>query len=106
MLRHMQHRRLLAGAATAAALAATAPAAVARPIGPDDPVGATHTSAPALAPAAPAPVRVVRVQVDQGLDWNDAGVGAAGMLALVLAGYGGAQALTTVRHRARSAAHS
>jgi hypothetical protein len=38
-------------------------------------------------------VRVVRVQVDEGLDWTDAGIGAAGMLALVLVGYGGARAL-------------
>jgi hypothetical protein len=94
---HHHNRRLLATVATAGALAATAPAALAMPI--DGPVsrGANPESEP---------VRVVRVQVDQGLDWSDAGIGAAGMLALVLIGYGGAHALITVPRRERAAAHS
>lgn len=79
MLSHTHHRRLVAAVA-GAALAATAPAAHARPI---DTVGIQQSE----------PVRVVRVQVDEGLDWTDAGIGAAGMLALVLVGYGGARAL-------------
>jgi hypothetical protein len=56
--------------------------------------------------SAPAPVRVVRVQVDEGLDWRDAGFGAAGMLALVLVGFGSAHTLTSVPGRGRSAAQS
>ena len=97
MLRSTHQRRLLATVATAAVLATTAPAALAMPL---DAGRAVDASSP------PDPVRVVRVQVDQGLDWSDAGIGAAGMLALVLVGYGGAHALTTVPRRERSAAHS
>jgi hypothetical protein len=100
MLRGTHHRRLLAAVATTAALAATAPAASAMPV--DNGGGASATS-PAPEPER---VRVVRVQVDQGLDWGDAGVGAAGMLALVLIGYGGAHALTTVPGREQSATRS
>ena len=98
MLRHSHHRRLAATVATAAALAGTAPAALAMPI--DGPIGGQDRA------PAPEPVRVVRVQVDEGLDWGDAGIGAAGMLALVLIGYGGARALTSVPRHARSTAHS
>ena len=46
------------------------------------------------------------MQVDQGLDWGDAGLGAAGMLALVLVGFGGAHAASSAPARERSAAHS
>lgn len=99
MLRHTPQRRLLATVATAVALAATAPAALAMPL---DGGGAAST-VPAPEPER---VKVVRVQVDEGLDWSDAGIGAAGMLALVLVGYGGAHALTTTAARGRSAAHS
>ena len=97
MLHHTHHRRLLAAAATAAVLAATAPAALAMPIDGTDAVGAIPERAQ---------VRVVRVQVDQGLDWSDAGIGAAGMLAVVLIGYGGAHALTGATRRERSVVHS
>jgi hypothetical protein len=97
MLRRTHHRRLLAAVATAAAFAATAPGASAVPI---DSAGSS------AARRAPERVRVVRVQVDQGLDWGDAGIGAAGMLALVLIGYGGAHALTAVPGREQSAARS
>lgn len=93
MLSTTTHRRLLATVATAAAFAATAPAAFAMPI---DNRGSSDT----------VPVKVVRVQVDEGMDWGDAGIGAAGMLAAVLLGYGGAQALTSVSRRKRSLAHS
>jgi hypothetical protein len=97
MQHHTHKRRLLATLATAAALGTTAPAALAMPADGTGPID-----------AAPAPeqVRVVRVQVDQGLDWSDAGIGAAGMLAIVLIGYGGAHALATVPRRERPAAHS
>ena len=97
MLRHSHHRRLAATVATAAALAGTAPAALAMPI--DGPIGDQDRT------PAPEPVRVVHVQVDEGLDWGDAGIGAAGMLALVLVGFGGAHALTIGSGRRRSAAH-
>jgi hypothetical protein len=99
MLHHTHHRRLLATVATAAALVATAPAALAMPIDGGGSVGTTPASEPESA-------RVVRVQVDEGLDWSDAGIGAAGMLAVVLIGYGGARALATVPRHARSTAHS
>ena len=46
------------------------------------------------------------MQVDEGLDWGDAGLGAAGMLALVLVGFGGVHAASSVPARERSAAHS
>jgi hypothetical protein len=46
------------------------------------------------------------VQVDEGLDWSDAGLGAAGMLALVLVGAGGARTLSTGPARRRSTVHS
>ena len=97
MLHHTHQRRLLATVATAAALAATAPAALAMP-----------SDGGGLVKPGPAPehVKVVRVQVDQGLDWSDAGIGAAGMLAIVLIGYGGVHALITVPRRERAAAHS
>ena len=93
MLHNAHQRRLLAAAVATAALAATAPAAPAMPI----------DNGRTVSPAAPERVKVVRVQVDEGLDWADAGIGAAGTLALVLAGYG---ALATVPRRQRSAVHS
>jgi hypothetical protein len=96
MLNHHK-QRLLATVATAAALAATAPAALAMPIDGTDSVGAIPEREQ---------IRVVRVQVDQGLDWSDAGIGAAGMLAVVLIGYGGAHALTGVSRRERSVAQT
>ena len=63
MLGHTHHRRLLAAAATTVVLAATAPAAPAAPI---YDVGF---------PTEPERLQVVRVQVDEGLDWGDAGLG-------------------------------
>jgi hypothetical protein len=98
MSRHTHHRRLIAAAATAAALAAGAPAASARPIDSD-----RYASSGASQPAR---VTVVQAPGEQGLDWGDAGIGAAGMLALVLVGVGGGQALGAVSGRRRSSAHS
>ena len=95
MLGHNHHRGLLTTLATGAALAATTTAASAMPIDNGRSTG-----------ASPAPVRVVRVQVDEGLDWGDAGIGAAGMLALVLVGVGGVRAANAVPARVRSTAHS
>jgi hypothetical protein len=97
MLRHSQHRGLVATVATAAALAGTAPAALAMPI--------DGGGSPSTVPQTDR-VKVVRVQVDEGLDWGDAGIGAAGTLALVLVGFGGAYALKSVPSRRRTAAHS
>ena len=94
MLCHTHRRRLLAAVATAAALAVPAQAALAVPILDTD------------VSAQPQRVQIVRVQVDEGLDWGDAGLGAAGMLAFVLVGFGGARALAAAPRRDRTAVHS
>ena len=94
MLRNTHHRPLLATVATAAALAAAAPAALASPVGGGGPSAANPTREA---------VKVVRVQVDEGLDWGDAGIGAAGMLAFVLVGFGGVHAISSVPSRGRTA---
>jgi hypothetical protein len=99
MRNHIHHRPLLAAVAATAALAGTAPAALAMPMDAGKP-------APPMSTAAPEPVKVVRVQVDEGLDWADTGIGAAGMLALVLVGFGGARVLSSPSDRRRTAAHS
>jgi hypothetical protein len=91
-LNHTHHHRLLAAVATTAALAGTAPAALAMPI--------DGGGSPSTVPQ-PDRVKLVRVQVDEGLDWGDAGT-----LALVLVGFGGAYALKSVPSRRRTAAHS
>jgi hypothetical protein len=95
MRNRTHHRRLLATLTTTALLAGTAPAALAVPI----------DNGRTVVAAEPERVKVVRVQVDEGLDWADAGIGAAGMLALVLVGFGGAHMLGSGSHR-RTAAHS
>jgi hypothetical protein len=97
LLNHTNRRRVLATVATTAAFAGAAPAAIGMPI--------DGGGAPSTVPEQDR-VKVVRVQVDQGLDWTDAGIGAAGMLALVLAGFGGAHLLNAAPSRVRSAAHS
>jgi hypothetical protein len=94
-MRNRTHHRLLATFASTALLAGTAPAALAVPI----------DNGRSVVPAEPERVKVVRVQVDEGLDWADAGIGAAGMLAVVLVGGGGAHMLGSASHR-RNAAHS
>ena len=96
MRNHTHHRPLLATLATGIALAGAAPA-LAMPID----AGSSTT-----VPAEPERVKVVRVQVDEGLDWSDAGIGAAGMLAFVLVGFGGAHMLSSAPSRRRTAAHS
>ena len=78
-------------AALALALAAIAPAvASARPVGPDT-NSFTATSPPAT--------QIVRVTTPSGFDWGDAGIGAAGGLALSILGLGAA--LTITQRRAR-----
>jgi hypothetical protein len=71
------------------ALAATLPtAATAKPIGPD-PAGASY--------AIP-PTPVVRITTPaSGFDWGDAGIGAAGGLALAMLGVGGGLLITRQR---------
>ena len=98
MRNHTHHRTLLATLATGIALAGAAPAALAMPIDGGSPSTVSAQD--------PEPVKVVRVQVDEGLDWGDAGIGAAGMLALVLVGFGGAHVLSSGPSRRRTAAHS
>jgi hypothetical protein len=93
MILHNHHRRLVATLATGAALAATATGASAMPV--DNGRSTAST-----------PVRVVRVQVDEGLDWGDAGIGAAGMLAIVLVGVGALRVAANSDPARRSAAHS
>jgi hypothetical protein len=94
---HITHnvprQKLLAAFATTVALACAAPAASAMPI---HDVGF---------PTDPERLQVVRVQVDEGLDWGDAGLGAAGMLALVLVGFRGARAFSSAPGRERPVAH-
>jgi len=97
MSNHTHHRKLVATVATAIALGAATPSALAMPI--------DRHGLPSTFPQ-PDRVKVVRVQVDQGMDWGDAGIGAAGMLALVLVGVGGAYALTSAPSRRHTTAHS
>jgi hypothetical protein len=87
LLNRTTHRHLLATVAATATLAAAAPAALAMPI--------DGGGAPSTVPDFER-VKVVRVQVDEGMDWGDAGIGAAGMLAFVLVGFGGAHVLSSV----------
>jgi hypothetical protein len=94
MSNHTHHRQLFATVATAVALAGAAPSALAMPID----GGGSRSTVP-----QPDRVKVVRVQVDQGMDWSDAGIGAAGMLGLVLVGVGGAYALSSAPSRRRTA---
>ncbi|MGZ6563472.1 MAG: hypothetical protein ACXVH1_28535 [Solirubrobacteraceae bacterium] len=55
------------------------------------PVSSPTTDAGAMATKALAPQAVVRVQVPQGgFDWGDAGIGAAGGVAIAMLGVGGA----------------
>ena len=85
-------------AALALTLGAIAPAAAsARPIGPD-----TNSF---TAPPAPA-TQIVRVSAPSSFDWGDAGIGAAGGVALSMLGIGGALVVSqrrTSRHTTRAA---
>jgi opacity protein-like surface antigen len=78
-------------AALAVALAAIAPAAAAaKPVGPDT---SSYTA------TAPPPIQVVHVSAPSGFDWGDAGIGAAGGLALSMLGLGAALTITQRRPR-------
>jgi hypothetical protein len=80
------NQRLKTTAAIALALSATAaPAASAHPLQPD--------------PIPPKPSHMI-VRVNAGFDWADAGIGAAGGVALSIAALGGALAILPRRTRA------
>lgn len=82
-------RRGLAVATVVSALGA--PAASAAPI--EQFIPSTTNGEPS---GQPAPVRVVQVGADNGFDWGDAGIGAAGLLALAAIASG---AVVAIRHR-------
>jgi hypothetical protein len=92
----LPHHHLKKASALALALGAIVPAtATARPVGPD-PSGASFTL-----PQSP----VVRITTPaSGFDWGDAGIGAAGGLALALLGVGGG--LVISHQRPRRARHT
>jgi hypothetical protein len=115
------HRISTSAVLIASLAAAGAPAAAARPVGADasasgakPPPAAVYYSrqdkslSPVASAATPAgrvavvraPERIVRVQTPNGgFDWGDAGIGAAGGLALSMVGLGAA--LGVSQHRAR-----
>jgi hypothetical protein len=77
--------------AVALTLGAITPAAAsARPVGPD-----TNS----FTATAPPPTQIVRVTTPSGFDWGDAGIGAAGGLALSMLGIGAALTITQRRPR-------
>jgi hypothetical protein len=84
------HRLKKAAALTLALAAAVPAAATARPVGPD-PSGASYAI-----PQTP----VVRITTPaSGFDWGDAGIGAAGGLALAMLGLGGGLVISHQRPR-------
>ena len=87
----LPHQHLKKATALALALGAILPAtATARPVGPD-PSGASYTI-----PQTP----VVRITTPaSGFDWGDAGIGAAGGLALAMLGLGGGLVISHPRPR-------
>jgi len=87
----LPNHRLKKATALALALGAIVPAtATARPVGPD-PSGASFAI-----PQSP----VVRITTPaSGFDWGDAGIGAAGGLALALLGVGGGLVISHQRPR-------
>jgi hypothetical protein len=113
------HRISTTAVLIASLAAAGAPGASARPIGDVAPVRGTNpppaavysrqnkSLVPIASPTPPsriavvrAPERIVRVQTpNSGFDWGDAGIGAAGGLALAMLGLGGALAVS--QHRGR-----
>lgn len=106
--------RMATGIAVALALGASAAPAAARPaqFAPlEDPAAAStraavHAASPAattraaVQAASPAPA-IVRVTPSNGFDWGDAGIGAAGGLALAVVGFGGGLAASQRRKEHR-----
>jgi hypothetical protein len=122
------HRITTTAAVILSLAAAGAPTAIARPVGADTATAANQAPAtiysrpdkttiptswpypyggnPKAATAEPAtvPQAVVRIQTPQsGFDWGDAGIGAAGGVALAMLGLGGALVIT---HRPKRARHN
>lgn len=104
------HHRIISSAAVALALAAGAAPAAAR----YSYVGAaesphiragTQPLGPVINPSAP-PATIVRVSPGNGgFDWGDAGIGAAGGLALSMVALGGGLAVSQRRTRRGESAH-
>jgi hypothetical protein len=112
------HRMTTTAAVILSLAAAGAPTAIARPVGADPPTTANQAQAPAAVysrpdkslipastpssdriPESSAQQAIVRIQTPQsGFDWGDAGIGAAGGVALAMLGLGGALVIT---HRPR-----
>lgn len=89
MFNHISKRVVTAVAVIA--VAGVPAAAVARPL--EDPAGSSFSATPPVVQSsAPQPA----AQAEQGFEWGDAGVGAAGMLVLVGVGSG---AVVAVRRR-------
>jgi hypothetical protein len=87
---------------TAAAMiaAASAPATASARLNLDPEPSAVHRPAQTLAPARPAPQAN---SAADGFEWGDAGLGAAGTLALLATGAGSAAVITRRRgHQART----
>jgi hypothetical protein len=96
------HHRITAGI-VALGLAAGAAPASAKPLELID-----HNSASARTQATnpSAPPTIVRITASNGFDWGDAGIGAAGGLALSMVGLGGALAVSQRRTRHATAVTS
>ncbi|MFZ0090938.1 MAG: hypothetical protein WAL63_15615 [Solirubrobacteraceae bacterium] len=95
--------RISAGLALMLALAVLAAPAFARTFdlnanGSYVPSGAAGTQAKPSHSVSP-PAVIVRVAAPGGFDWSDAGIGAAGGLALAMVGVGGAVAVSQSRAR-------
>ena len=113
------HRITTTAAVILSLAAAGAPTAIARPVGADTATAANQAPAtvysrpdksliPVITPydgrvaEASAQQAVVRIQTPQsGFDWGDAGIGAAGGVALAMLGLGGALVITHRPKRAR-----
>jgi hypothetical protein len=116
------HRMTTTAAVILSLAAAGAPTAIARPVGADTATAANQApatvysrpdkslirvSAPygdSTSRQATAPQAVVQVQTPpSGFDWGDAGIGAAGGVALAMLGLGGALVIT---HRPKRTRHN
>ena len=87
----LSNQRLRASAAIALALGATAAPAASAKVPPPDPI---YKPSPTI-------VRVT-TPASSGFDWGDAGIGAAGGLALAMLGIGGGLAISQHRDRRSS----
>ena len=95
----MLHQSLkrIATVSVALALAAAAPAS-GRPIGQDQ-IGSYANNSVGSAPASTPPTIVHLTTPSAGFDWGDAGIGAAGGVALSILGIGSALAISGRRTR-------